>query len=77
MNAISEKQFGEAEKQFKQFEAMINSMTPAERSNPDLLAKVWALLAGPCMHTAHAMALKVFLKAHLHGRLFQGVGCTQ
>ena len=40
MNQISEKQFGEAEKQFKQFEAMINSMTPQERSNPDLLAKV-------------------------------------
>ena len=40
MNQISEKQFGEAEKQFKQFEAMISSMTPQERTNPDLLAKV-------------------------------------
>jgi signal recognition particle subunit SRP54 len=44
MNQISEKQFGEAERQFKQFEAMINSMTPQERANPDLLAKVEALL---------------------------------
>lgn len=40
MNQISEKQLNEAEKQFKQFEALINSMTPEERSNPDLLAKV-------------------------------------
>ena len=40
MNQISEKQFGEAEQQFKRFESMINSMTPQERSNPDLLAKV-------------------------------------
>ena len=47
MNAISEKQFGEAEKQFKQFEAMINSMTPEERSNPDLLAKVGVVLQNP------------------------------
>ncbi|KAK9902214.1 hypothetical protein WJX75_007861 [Coccomyxa subellipsoidea] len=39
MNQISEKQLNEAEKQFKQFEALINSMTPEERSNPDLLAK--------------------------------------
>ena len=47
MNQISEKQFGEAEKQFKQFEAMINSMTPQERSNPDLLAKVCAHHTSP------------------------------
>ena len=40
MNQISEKQMNEAEKQFKAFESMINSMTPQERSNPDLLAKV-------------------------------------
>lgn len=40
MNQISEKQLNEAEKQFKMFEALINSMTPEERSNPDLLAKV-------------------------------------
>lgn len=40
MNQITEKQLNEAEKQFKQFEALINSMTPEERSNPDLLAKV-------------------------------------
>ena len=40
MNQISEKQLNDAEKQFKVFESMINSMTPQERSNPDLLAKV-------------------------------------
>lgn len=40
MNQISEKQLNEAEKQFKMFESLINSMTPVERSNPDLLAKV-------------------------------------
>jgi hypothetical protein len=40
MNQITEKQMNEAEKQFKAFESMINSMTPQERSNPDLLAKV-------------------------------------
>ena len=40
MNQVSEKQMNEAEKQFKNFESMINSMTPQERSNPDLLAKV-------------------------------------
>ncbi|BDA48216.1 Signal recognition particle protein [Coccomyxa sp. Obi] len=39
MNQISEKQLNEAEKQFKMFESLINSMTPEERSNPDLLAK--------------------------------------
>ena len=39
MSAITDKQLGAAEKQFKQFEAMICSMTPQERSNPDLLAK--------------------------------------
>ena len=40
MNQISEKQLNEAEKQFKMFESLINSMTSEERSNPDLLAKV-------------------------------------
>ena len=40
MNQISEKQLNDAEKQFKTFESMINSMTPQERSNPDLLARV-------------------------------------
>ena len=40
MNQISEKQLNDAEKQFKTFESMINSMTPQERTNPDLLAKV-------------------------------------
>lgn len=40
MNQISEKQLNDAEKQFKTFESMINSMTHQERSNPDLLAKV-------------------------------------
>ena len=44
MNQISEKQMNEAEKQFKNFESMINSMTLEERSNPDLLAKV---ISGP------------------------------
>ena len=44
MNQISEKQMNGAEKQFKNFESMINSMTLEERSNPDLLAKV---IAGP------------------------------
>ncbi|CAL5228389.1 g11512 [Coccomyxa viridis] len=39
MNQISEKQLNDAEKQFKTFESMINSMTPQERTNPDLLAK--------------------------------------
>ncbi len=45
MNQISEKQLNEAEKQFKMFEALINSMTPTERSNPDLLAKVGFILS--------------------------------
>ena len=57
MNQISEKQMNEAEKQFKNFESMINSMTLEERSNPDLLAKViarphfvcTAVLCMPCM----------------------------
>ncbi len=39
MNKITDKQLGDAERQFKRFEAMICSMTPDERSNPDLLAK--------------------------------------
>lgn len=45
MSAVTDKQLGAAEKQFKSFEAMINSMTPAERSNPDLLAKVGQALS--------------------------------
>lgn len=36
---VSEKQLYEVEKQFKSFEAMINSMTPEERANPDLMIK--------------------------------------
>lgn len=39
MSSITDKQLSQTEKQFKQFEAMICSMTPEERSNPDLLAK--------------------------------------
>ena len=38
MAAISEKQLNEAEKSFRRYEAMINSMTKEERTNPDLLA---------------------------------------
>ena len=40
MNQVTDKQMAAAEKSFKQFEAMINSMTPKERSDPDLLVKV-------------------------------------
>jgi len=39
MSGITDKQLQAAEKQFKMYEAMINSMTPAERSQPELLAK--------------------------------------
>lgn len=38
MGAITEKQMATAEKQFKKFESMIQSMTKEERANPDLLA---------------------------------------
>lgn len=38
MAAISEKQLGEAEKKFRKYDAMIQSMTKEERENPDLLA---------------------------------------
>ena len=38
MGAITEKQMAAAEKQFKKFESMIQSMTKEERANPDLLA---------------------------------------
>ena len=38
MSGISEKQLGQAEKKFEEYEAMINKMTPEERENPDLLA---------------------------------------
>lgn len=47
MNSITDKQMGDTEKQFKRFEAMICSMTPDERSNPDLLAKARALRPSP------------------------------
>ncbi|MFN3926879.1 MAG: signal recognition particle protein [Pseudanabaenaceae cyanobacterium] len=36
---VSEQQIQEAEKQLKRVEAMINSMTPEERKNPDLVAR--------------------------------------
>ena len=49
---MTDKQLGAAEKQFKSFEAMINSMTPAERCNPDLLAKVGQAASAP--HPRHA-----------------------
>lgn len=52
MNQVSEKQLNDAEKQFKTFESMINSMTPQERTNPDLLAKV-----SPCALTSLAATL--------------------
>ena len=39
MNKISEKQLAGVEKQYKQYEAMINSMTKKEREAPELLAK--------------------------------------
>lgn len=38
MGKITEKQLAAAEKQFLKFESMINSMTPQERQNPDVLA---------------------------------------
>ncbi|KAK9804333.1 hypothetical protein WJX72_007576 [[Myrmecia] bisecta] len=39
MNKISEKQLEQSEKEMKTFQAMIDSMTPKERSTPELLAK--------------------------------------
>lgn len=39
MSGVSERDLYDAEKKFKRFEALFNSMTPLERSNPDLLAK--------------------------------------
>lgn len=39
MSQVTDKQMAEAEKNFKMFESMINSMTPGERANPELLAK--------------------------------------
>ncbi|GMH32709.1 hypothetical protein BSKO_00543 [Bryopsis sp. KO-2023] len=39
MSGVSDKDIYEAEKRFKRFKALISSMTPDERSNPDLLAK--------------------------------------
>lgn len=39
MSQVSERDIYDAEKKFKRFEALINSMTTEERSNPDLLAK--------------------------------------
>jgi signal recognition particle subunit SRP54 len=40
VGAIGDKQMAAAEKQFKIYESMIQSMTAAERKNPDLLARV-------------------------------------
>lgn len=40
MGKISNKQLDDAEKKNKQYKAMISSMTPEERKNPDILAKV-------------------------------------
>ena len=71
MNQISEKQMNEAEKQFKNFESMINSMTLEERSNPDLLAKV---IAGPLF----LCAVTLYMPLHAQIRPFiQGVQCSQ
>lgn len=56
MSSVSEKQMNDAEKQFKTFESMINSMTPQERSNPDLLAKVSSLHARPTLE-CHAVCV--------------------
>lgn len=39
MSGVSDRDIYDAEKKFKRFEALVNSMTPEERSNPDLLAK--------------------------------------
>lgn len=39
MNKITDKQLDATEKQFKIFESMIQSMTPKERADPELLAK--------------------------------------
>lgn len=39
MNKITEKQLAKVEKQYKRYEAMINSMTRQEREEPELLAK--------------------------------------
>jgi signal recognition particle subunit SRP54 len=39
MGGISDKQIARVEKQYKSYEAMINSMTKEEREKPDLLAK--------------------------------------
>jgi len=38
MGSLTEKQLSAAEKAFKQYESMIQSMTPAERERPELLA---------------------------------------
>lgn len=38
MNKISDEQMAQAEKQFKLWESMINSMTPKERETPEVLA---------------------------------------
>lgn len=39
MNKVTDDQMAQAEKQFKLWESMINSMTPKERETPELLAK--------------------------------------
>ena len=71
MNQISEKQMNEAEKQFKNFESMINSMTLEERSNPDLLAKV---IAGP---HAPVYCQSVYVLHAQRRPTIQGMQCSQ
>lgn len=39
MNKVTDDQMAQAEKQFKLWESMVNSMTPKERETPELLAK--------------------------------------
>lgn len=39
MGSVTDKQLARLEKQYKQYEAMINSMTKQERETPELLAK--------------------------------------
>lgn len=40
MAAVTDKQLAAAEKQFRVYKSMIDSMTPGERADPDLLARV-------------------------------------
>ena len=39
MNKVNDKQLAEVERRYVQYEAMIGSMTKAEREQPELLAK--------------------------------------